>query len=135
MAGNFVLKQPEKTPTATPEATATATAEVAEPPSTQPFNIENYIKEVFGKNADVALAVAKAESGLDPLQVNDNPKTKDYSVGLYQINLYGRLKESRPSEEWLKDAKNNIDYAKSMFDSQGWQPWSAYKNGHYKRYL
>lgn len=72
-----------------------------------------------------ALAIAKCESGLNPLAVNDNPKTGDYSIGLFQINLLGNLANSRPSAEWLKNPQNNIDYAYKMYQSQGWKPWSC----------
>lgn len=73
------------------------------------------------------------ESGAKPNNMNTDVNTRDYSVGLFQINLYGNLKHSRPSEEWLKDAFNNITYAKQMYDKQGWQPWScARKLGYVK---
>lgn len=56
VAGNFGLKQPEKTPTATTEATATATAEIAEPPSTLTcdFNSPSYecLQNLYKKAAD-----------------------------------------------------------------------------------
>lgn len=72
-----------------------------------------------------ALAIAKCESRLNPLAVNDNPKTGDYSIGLFQINLLGKLAKNRPSAEWLKNPQNNIDYAHKMYQSQGWKPWSC----------
>lgn len=62
---------------------------------------------------------------MNHLAVNDNPKSGDYSIGLFQINLMGNLAKSRPTAEWLKDPVNNINYAYKMYQSQGWSPWSC----------
>lgn len=66
-----------------------------------------------------ATAVMLAESGGDPGNVNDNPSTGDYSVGCFQINLYGANAASRPSEAWLKNAANNVSYAYGIYKSNG----------------
>ena len=80
----------------------------------------------------MAHAILMCESHGKPWIVNDTPP--DYSVGLMQINLYGKLKYSRPSEDWLKVPANNIDYAYHMWKNQGWGPWGCYtlkKDGKY----
>lgn len=59
----------------------------------------------------VALSVATAESGLRPGVVNNNPDTGDYSVGCFQVNLYGANATTRPSEEALRDAAVNVEWA------------------------
>jgi len=51
--------------------------------------------------------------------VNDNPSTGDYSVGCFQINLYGANARNRPSEAWLKDAANNVSYAYKIYVGNG----------------
>lgn len=56
----------------------------------------------------VALAVAEAESGFDPANLNDNPSTGDYSIGCFQINIYGANARNRPSEAELKDPVVNV---------------------------
>ena len=55
----------------------------------------------------------------NPSIVNDNPSTGDYSVGCFQINLIGNMRNARPSEEWLKIANNNVKYAYEMYSAQG----------------
>ena len=82
-----------------------------------------------GWDLDVAYAVMWAESRGNPNAINWNPKTKDYSIGLFQINLYGELAKNRPSVEWLLVAENNIMYACEMWQKKSWKPWSVCSNG------
>lgn len=82
-----------------------------------------------------AYAVMMAESRGNPNALNNNPATADYSVGLFQINLYGALANDRPSEEWLRVPENNVAYAYKMWQQSGWYPWSVYKSGAYLQYL
>ena len=79
----------------------------------------------YNWNQSVARAVMLAESGGNPGIVNNNPRTGDYSVGCFQINLYGNLRNTRPSEAWLKNAANNVSYAYKLYQSSGWTPWGA----------
>lgn len=83
-------------------------------------------------NYNVAKAVINAESGGRPGVVNNNPRTKDYSVGCFQINLYGANAKSRPSEAWLKVASNNVSYAYQIYVNNGrsfWGQWGACRTG------
>jgi len=93
--------------------------------------IEDKIRRVFGKDAEVAIAVAKAESGLDPLVVGDM-NTKYHSIGVFQIRL---LPERGLTMEQMQNADENINYAKMLFDKHGWKPWTCYNNGAYKKFL
>ena len=141
VAGNFVLKQPQNTPQDTTEAVATVTAEVAEPPSTQKFNPQDYIKEVFGSDAKIALAVARAESGIESKRGLKANRDGSWDWGIFQINDYwhcpkvGEVRSSDDCHRKFMDAKTNIDTAKQIFDDSGWFPWSVFKNGKYKEYL
>jgi hypothetical protein len=100
--------------------------------------VEGQIKRVFGKDARLVTAVFRAESGLRCHAVGDtsltyekNGTTYGASYGVAQI----RHLPGRPTPEQLQDCLFNIRYAKQVFDKQGLQPWSAWKNGAYKRYL
>ena len=85
---------------------------------------KSIIKE-YNWDWDIAYQVMKAESGCNPSIINDNPLTKDYSVSLFQINLYGANAQHRPSEDWLKIPENNIAYAHKIYQEQGWKAWGV----------
>jgi hypothetical protein len=86
--------------------------------------------------AQTAAAIALAESSGRPDALNDNPGTHDYSVGLWQINLFGDLARSRPSAAALKDAQTNaITMARMSGNGANFGAWSAYRNGAYKAFL
>lgn len=70
-------------------------------------------------NVNVATAVARAESGLNPGSLNDNPSTGDYSVGCFQVNLYGANARTRPSEAQLKNAAVNVEWAYNNYKANG----------------
>ena len=82
----------------------------------------------FGDDV-VAYAVALAESGLNCEKVS---RTNDY--GLFQINkvhLWRFKKQGLdPFNCW-----DNAKVAMQIQEEQGWKPWSAYKNGSYKKHL
>lgn len=86
-------------------------------------------------DTDVAYAVMMAESGGDPKEVNLNHGTADYSIGLFQINLYGSLSDGRPPADWLKNPENNVDYAYKIYEDDGWTAWGAYTDGRYLEFL
>ena len=77
---------------------------------------------------ETAYAVMLCESGGDNKAVNDNPATKDRSIGLYQINLFGENALTRPDEEWLKNPANNIAYAYYLYQDGGWSHWQQCYN-------
>lgn len=85
-------------------------------------------------NQDVMYAICMAESGGNPLAVGDNYVINGVfapSCGLWQI----RTLSSRPSCEALKDPNKNLEWAISIWRSQGYNAWSVYPNGSYKRFL
>lgn len=83
--------------------------------------IDNYDWDV-----EIAMKIASHESGCDTSIVNDNPATGDYSIGIFQINIFGANAKYRPSEQALKDPATNIAYAYSLWKSSGFQSqWSV----------
>ncbi len=95
-----------------------------------------------GEKLRTAWAVGMAESGGNPRAHNGNRNTGDNSYGLYQINMIDRLGPARlrqynlRSNEDLFDPATNIRVMMQMSGNcTNWQPWSAYKNGSYRRFL
>lgn len=85
-------------------------------------------------NISTMLAIMMAESGCHPDHINNDSSTGDYSVGLFQINLFGALTNSRPSADWLLNPTNNIDYAHKLYERSGYNPWTTYTSGKYLKY-
>lgn len=95
-----------------------------------------------GDGLKTAYAVARAESGGRPLAYNGNANTGDKSYGIFQINMLGALGPDRTARYGLKgnddlfDPLTNAKIAYKMSNGgTSWGPWSAYKNGSYKKYL
>jgi len=91
--------------------------------------IEALIIAYWPEQPEVALAVAKAESGLNPTASNwaDAHKGCNGSFGIFQIGcVHGS------SVEDLYNVEYNIKKARAIYDVAGsWQPWGAYTNKSY----
>lgn len=85
------------------------------------YTPEELIEKYFGKDAGNAKKIAQCESKM--IVDKHNPTPPDDSWGLFQVNLYGKLKQSRPSAQELVDPETNIKFAKGLFDSAG-HKWS-----------
>lgn len=62
-----------------------------------------------------AYNVMYAESTAREWIVNNNPDTQDYSVGCFQINLYGNNALTRPSEAELQNPVVNVEFAYRLY--------------------
>ena len=92
-------------------------------------SIEEEIAEVFGAEHKIAMAIAKAESGLNPRAINRN-RDGSKDIGIFQINdRHGWSDEDR------FDWKTNIRIAKELRNRRGWTEWAVYNNGSYRNYL
>ena len=74
----------------------------------------------------------------DPKE-DDVVESTDY--GLFQINDYWHDEEAQDTiwNQYIhpKDMSSmeQVSYAKSLYDKEGWDVWAAYDNGSYKKYL
>jgi len=82
------------------------------------IDIENYIRNKFGKDGERALKIAKCESGLrvDAVGINTN---KTYDRGIFQLNSI----HSKITNKCAFDSKCNIDAAYNIYLKQGFRPW------------
>lgn len=94
-----------------------------------------------GKDAETAVAIAVAESRFNPMATNF--KGRDYSYGLWQINMIGdmgtqrRAKYQLPSNEALFNPATNARVAYAIWKDAGgnFRDWSTYNNRRFLAYL
>ena len=98
-----------------------AESPVVEEPIKTPCEQYKDIIRSYDWNDDVAIKIMMAESSCNTEVVNNNPATKDYSIGLFQINIYGGNAKHRPSEKELKDPHTNIEFAYNLYKDYGFQ--------------
>lgn len=130
------------TPSTTPRATST--------PSGGTLSTEQLVaiakQAGFNeKNAVIAAAVAKGESGgdssTDTVKSGLDPQMKnEYSIGLWQINWLahkdGTLKKMGVTNpDQLRDPLTNAKAAYLISGGSNFSPWSVYKSGKYKSFL
>jgi len=118
------------------------------------------IRATFPEEPEVAVAIAKAESGLNPSASSWTDFTSDgkpFSYGLFQLNLSvhnldnvachtafeGRNYKSKVVNEQLynecvslaSDVEVNLRKARQIYDSRGWLAWGAYTNRAFLKHL
>ena len=133
------------------EASAATVVEEREP------SIEEKIKAVFHEQPDIALALAKSESGLNPSMHSTTDRMRDgraFSVGVMQTNLTvhrlggkdcfkafsGKNYKAVVVDESLyaecvklaEDVDVNLATARGIYERAGsFNPWGAYTSGSY----
>ena len=90
----------------------------------------------------IMAAIGSAESSLDWTVINDTPSTGDYSVGIWQINYYNGLYNSRAAAFGTPrqliaggpglQARSALAIA---YGPGGYTNWSTYNNGAYAHFL
>ncbi len=97
--------------------------------------IEEYIcnEDHWGiADCRIALAVAKAESGMKPDAIGFNKGSVD--IGIFQINSVHYKKDICKLEK-IVTPEGNVDCAYNIWKDSGWYPWSVFKNGAFKENL
>lgn len=100
--------------------------------------IERLIRATFPETSNTAVAIAKAESELNPKAYNGEAhKGCNGSIGVMQIGCV----HNRSNPKALHDVAFNLKKARAIYDDSlartgnGWLPWGAYTDGRYKQYL
>lgn len=104
-------------PTPTPKIVPVR--EVTPADSSEQATIIAYIRQVFGKDADDAIKVARCESKLNPLAVGHNTNGST-DTGIFQINSIHGV-----NGYFLTNWRTNVDIAKTIFDRNGWNAWTC----------
>jgi hypothetical protein len=96
---------------------------------------QQYACRKFGSACRVALAIQRAENPLGKCEIYHYNTDGTLDWGYFQINTV-HLKRPGLNLRDLLDCKANIDFAYQLYvEKKGFQPWSTYNNGAYKRYL
>lgn len=97
---------------------------ITPPPTLTPKNeIEAYIVQVFGDEAENAFKVLSCENkGLNPKAVNHN-RNGSIDQGIFQINNIHRNGKAKGKD--MFDYRQNIEVAHQIFLEQGWSPWTC----------
>lgn len=95
---------------------------------------QQYLCNKFGADCKIALAIFRAESGMNHNAIGIN-KNGSVDFGCMQINSV-HLKNIDTSTVNLLNCHDNIDVAYKIFTQQkNFSAWTAYTNGSYKKYL
>lgn len=112
------------------DSVSTKSLQSANSPIPNKDNVEDLIARYFQDDAKTAIAVAMCESSLQIDRVGDTHLSKP-SIGLFQISqIYHNYSEAE-----LKNPERNCQIAKEIQEKGGWERWTTYRNGCYKKYL
>ena len=95
---------------------------------------QQYACEQFGTACRVALAIQRAENPQGRCEIYHYNPNGTLDWGYFQINTV-HLKRVGLNLRDLLDCKANIDFAYQLYRERGFQPWSTYNNGAYRRFL
>ncbi len=93
-------------------------------------DIEKYICQKFGlMDCKMALAIAKAESGLKCDAIGINADSAD--IGVFQLNTAHLKRGGNWTLANMGDCYRNVDLAYELWKEQGFSPWVAFNTGAY----
>lgn len=101
--------------------------------------IEEEIRSVFSDSPDLAVAIAKSESGATLYDRAYNPEWHYINGVPVCQGSYGVMQvacvhyQVNPSA--LFDVEFNLQKAAEIYQKRGWTQWGGYTSGKYKKYL
>jgi hypothetical protein len=95
---------------------------------------QQYACNKFGAACRVALAIQRAENLRGACEIYHYNSDGTLDWGYFQINTV-HLKRPGVNLRDLLDCKANIDFAYQLYLERGFQPWSTFNNGAYRKYL
>lgn len=82
-------------------------------------------------DCQTAIAVAKAESGLNCKALNKN-NNHTIDSGIFQVNSVHKQKYQGKD---ILDCQTNIDIAYQIYKAQGWSPWVTWQKGKHLAFM
>ena len=95
---------------------------------------QQYACNKFGPACRVALAIQRAENPRGACEIYHYNSDGTLDWGYFQINTV-HLKRVGLNLRDLLDCRANIDFAFQLYRERGFQPWSTYNNGAYRKFL
>ena len=95
---------------------------------------QQYACNKFGSACRVALAVQRAENPRGECEIYHYNSDGTLDWGYFQINTV-HLKRPGVNLRGLLDCKANIDFAYQLYTERGFEPWTTYREGLYRKYL
>jgi hypothetical protein len=95
---------------------------------------QQYACTKFGPACRVALAIQRAENPRGACEIYHYNSDGTLDWGYFQINTVHLTRVGLNLRDLL-DCRANIDFAYQLYQERGFQPWSTYNNGAYRRFL
>jgi hypothetical protein len=95
---------------------------------------QQYACNKFGPACRVALAIQRAENPRGACEIYHYNSDGTLDWGYFQVNTV-HLKRAGLNLRDLLDCRANIDFAYHLYQERGFQPWSTYNSGAYRRFL
>jgi hypothetical protein len=95
---------------------------------------QQYACNKFGPACRVALAVQRAENPRGACEIYHYNTDGTLDWGYFQINTV-HLKRAGLNLRDLLDCKANIDFAHQLYTERGFEPWTTFTSGAYRRFL
>ena len=95
---------------------------------------QQYACNKFGSACRVALAIQRAENSKGACEIYHYNSDGTLDWGYFQINTVHLTRLGLNLRDLL-DCRANIDFAYQLYQERGFQPWSTYNNGAYRRFL
>jgi hypothetical protein len=95
---------------------------------------QQYACNKFGPACRVALAIQRAENPRGACEIYHYNSDGTLDWGYFQINTVHLTRVGLNLRDLL-DCRANIDFAYQLYLERGFQPWSTFNNGAYRRFL
>jgi len=95
---------------------------------------QQYTCDKFGPACRVALAIQAAENLRGNCEAYHYNSDGTLDWGYFQINTVHLTRHGVDLRDLL-DCKANIDFASKLYKEEGFQPWSTYVGGEYRKFL